>query len=479
LLGHEEEGAPADRAGGVLSTAQQRNPPEIAGKRGDAVVADGGNRGWTTVALLCCLSALIYSDQSLLAPNLTAVGESFGLSPRETDVLAGDISAAIWAVGAPSALAVGWLADRYSRRWLLCTVALLAQVPSGATILFVTKPWQLVALRGITGIAVGGSVPVMYSLLGDLFPVSKRANAVALVPVAQGAGLAGGQVVGALLGSFIGWRLPYAILAALVVVVAVVTVAVTSDPRRGSAEEALQGNDASGEEYQEHMSCSKLAPLLRTPTNLLMILQGLPGCLPWGLLVVYLNDFLVQNKGLSLEAATLVVLAFGAGCSLGVAAGGAGGQLCYNTRRELLPVVMGAAMMLSPLPLLALINMPLENANVVVPSLLGALGGFLASIPVPNSRTIVLNVNRPEARGVAMALQAMLDDLGKGLGPSLVSLLIVQMGRQRAFNLALLAWIPTGLMLLAACLTLRRDEDRMQASLLEWIHHHHEQTGPV
>lgn len=58
------------------------------------------------------------------------------------------------------------------------------------------------------------------------------------------------------------------------------------------------------------------------------------------------------------------MLAFGAGCSLGVAAGGAGGQLCYNTRRELLPVVMGAAMMLSPLPLLALINMPLENANV-------------------------------------------------------------------------------------------------------------------
>jgi len=105
LLGHEEEGAPADRAGGVLSTAQQRNPPEIAGKRGDAVVADGGNRGWTTVALLCCLSALIYSDQSLLAPNLTAVGESFGLSPRETDVLAGDISAAIWAVVSAAASA--------------------------------------------------------------------------------------------------------------------------------------------------------------------------------------------------------------------------------------------------------------------------------------------------------------------------------------------------------------------------------------
>mmetsp|Transcript_18575 Transcript_18575/g.33109 ORF Transcript_18575/g.33109 Transcript_18575/m.33109 type:complete len:147 (-) Transcript_18575:104-544(-) len=60
--------------------------------------AEGGTGRWTTVLLICCLSGLIYSDQSLLAPNLTVVGEAFGLDAQETDVMAGDISAAIWVV---------------------------------------------------------------------------------------------------------------------------------------------------------------------------------------------------------------------------------------------------------------------------------------------------------------------------------------------------------------------------------------------
>ena len=34
--------------------------------------------------------------------------------------------------------------------------------------------------------------------------------------------------------------------------------------------------------------------------------QGLFGCLPWGMILTYFNDFLSQNKGLSVQAATLV-----------------------------------------------------------------------------------------------------------------------------------------------------------------------------
>jgi len=34
--------------------------------------------------------------------------------------------------------------------------------------------------------------------------------------------------------------------------------------------------------------------------------QGLPGCLPWGMLLVFFNDFLAQQKGFSVPAATLV-----------------------------------------------------------------------------------------------------------------------------------------------------------------------------
>jgi hypothetical protein len=45
-----------------------------------------------------------------------------------------------------------------------------------------------------------------------------------------------------------------------------------------------------------------------------------------------------------------------------------------------------------------------------------------------SGRAILLNVNEPETRGVALALQTVLDDLGKGLGPLLVSLMVSAWG---------------------------------------------------
>lgn len=58
--------------------------------------------------------------------------------------------------------------------------------------------------------------------------------------------------------------------------------------------------------------------------------QGLPGCLPWGVMQTYINDYLHLNKGFSVEMATVVILMFGLGGGAGVLAGGAAGQLLYN-----------------------------------------------------------------------------------------------------------------------------------------------------
>lgn len=60
-------------------------------------------------------------------------------------------------------------------------------------------------------------------------------------------------------------------------------------------------------------------------------------------------------------------------------------------------------------------------------------------------RAMIMNVNEPETRGVALALHVVLDDLGKGLGPAIVALLITALGRQLAFSLSIAGWIPCGL----------------------------------
>lgn len=58
--------------------------------------------------------------------------------------------------------------------------------------------------------------------------------------------------------------------------------------------------------YSERITMQQSLALLRVPTNLLVFIQGLFGCLPWGVLLTYLTDYLAQNKGLSVPTATVV-----------------------------------------------------------------------------------------------------------------------------------------------------------------------------
>lgn len=60
--------------------------------------------------------------------------------------------------------------------------------------------WQLLLLRIMTGISVGGTFPLVFSLVGDLFYVTQRANVAAGVQVATGVGFAAGQAIAGFVG---------------------------------------------------------------------------------------------------------------------------------------------------------------------------------------------------------------------------------------------------------------------------------------
>lgn len=66
--------------------------------------------------------------------------------------------------------------------------------------------WQFFLVRMLTGISVGGCFPLVFSLLGDLFPVSQRAAMSSIVQIAIGGGIGGGQVSRHTLGSLAAGR---------------------------------------------------------------------------------------------------------------------------------------------------------------------------------------------------------------------------------------------------------------------------------
>ena len=61
-----------------------------------------------------------------------------------------------WACSMQVALLVGYLADTMERRTLFVVVVLLGEVPCLLTY-WVTQYWQLLLLRCLTGISIGGT----------------------------------------------------------------------------------------------------------------------------------------------------------------------------------------------------------------------------------------------------------------------------------------------------------------------------------
>ena len=65
------------------------------------------------------------------------------------------------------------------------------------------------------GAVLGGVVPILYSIFGDLYPASKRSMVTAAVATASGGGILLGQVLSGLIGAELGWRAPFVVIGLL------------------------------------------------------------------------------------------------------------------------------------------------------------------------------------------------------------------------------------------------------------------------
>ena len=82
-----------------------------------------------TYVVMCLGLGLVFADQNLLAPNLTAIAEDLNLSEAERDYkLGGQIAFAFFLLGAPAAVLIGSLAEYYPRTKLFRVDALVGIV---------------------------------------------------------------------------------------------------------------------------------------------------------------------------------------------------------------------------------------------------------------------------------------------------------------------------------------------------------------
>lgn len=283
--------------------------------------------------------ALLHTDYNLIAPNLTQIADDFGFTEDERDTkLGGQIALAFFLCGVPSSFLAGWLCDKFDRRALIFAIVIMIGELACFATYFVNLFALLITLRSITGMAIGASLPCVYSVLGDLFQSEGRNASSGLIATSIGIGLGIGQAISGYLGPKYGWNLPFLVVSIPSFFVVFCTIMFLPEPKRGAAEQAViemreeknaTYKDATEDVTNLQSSIERVAlqtdienqekgcihpyyiaeapshastlKMLRTPTMIILLIQGAPNAIPFGIISVYLNDYLSQDKGLSVE----------------------------------------------------------------------------------------------------------------------------------------------------------------------------------
>jgi predicted MFS family arabinose efflux permease len=172
-----------------------------------------------------------------------------------------------------------------------------------------------------------------------------------------------------------------------------------------------------------------------------------------------MNDFLAQDKGLTVEQATMMISLFGIGAAVGGAIGGVVGQHMYNIRSRNLSLFMGIVQ-LSSVPLMwRIIDAEYTSVNLAMNVVIILIAGCIASMAGTNVRFLLINVNAPDTRGFVMSIFDVFNNIGRGLGPLVVTWMVSAMGsRAHGYNFAMTAWWLEALVMALTLFTVEGDE---------------------
>lgn len=423
-----------------------------------------------TIFLLSLTVFFLFADQNLLAPNLSQIAEEFNFSDHEKDKkLGGYIAFGFFIIGGPASILIGHCTDLFNRVKLFGYVVIFGEISCILTA-FSRTYVELLLCRIMTGVSVGGATPIVFSLLGDIYPEDERVYVSTLIGLALAAGIAFGQLVAGMVGPSYGWRLPFILIAVPAMICALLVYFTVEEPERGSQERVVKELEESSseiinpimlnrledesekirqkEEQKDHVmdgeedissvyllnyhaisektytpatsssgsytssltTMEKLKIIFSTPSIDLIFLQGLPGCLPWGVILIFMNDFLSNEGGLSVREATLLVTLFSIGGLFGQILGGVLGQYLYRTYgMKAQCYLMGTSTISSIIFLLILINGLRERKDsgevvggegernddddevkeYLLFSCVAFIGGVIVSINGPNVRAIL------------------------------------------------------------------------------------------
>jgi MFS family permease len=175
-----------------------RQPPKAGATQSGSPSSAGGR----IVALMLGLGLLTVLANMSIEPIITIYVRQIVKDPEQVTFVAGLVMSAAALGSILSASRVGKLADRMNHWTVIAGCMALAAcllVPQA----YVTEAWQLIGLRFVMGLALGGLLPCITTVLRHSVPDRIAGSTLGYLVSSQYAG----QVVGPLLGGFVGGHL--------------------------------------------------------------------------------------------------------------------------------------------------------------------------------------------------------------------------------------------------------------------------------
>lgn len=251
------------------------------------------NYAWLVVGILWFVSMLNYLDRLLIASMRIPIKESIPMTDAQFGLLT-SVFLIVYAIFSPLG---GYLADRFSRKWVIFTSLILWSIITLITG-FVDTYTELMVTRAIMGISEAFYMPAAVALVMDYHKGSTRSKASGILMTGLYAGMALGGL-GGYIATIWDWRLGYQFFGGIGILYAAVVFFTLKDAPKEKEEkenDTIRSND-------EFNIFDMLKSLFSSRGYLIILFYGLLVGVCFWLIYAWLPTFFQEGFNLSLGEA--------------------------------------------------------------------------------------------------------------------------------------------------------------------------------
>ena len=326
----------------------------------------------------------------------------------------------------------GYISDKVSRK----TVILLGTGVWGlwtAAVGLTQNFGQLLVIRAISGIGLGCLLPATFSIMSDTFPPKDRGKALGLMEATGVFGIIIATVGLGFLATPDLWRWGYFLLGGFSVLSGIIVWFFVTEPVRGEAEPELAGKITREDAEKFGLQFSDLPKVLKIPTIWVAIGQGLAGSMPWVVMGSFLITWLVNERNIPSENATLVFAGIVLGTVFSNIIGGYLGDWAEQVNWKYGRTIIGQVSIISGIPLTYILFTQTQDWTLWGIIGLAFFTALMISWPGKGAKEPMMQgVVPPELRGTAFSMTTFIESGFAAIAGVIAGTLADRMGLTQA-----------------------------------------------